>query len=144
MLIKRIILLFLVLTLVCTGCSVTKRKIAITKRPPLYEQTVLDTTAHPVSGLEPAKELLKQGIGFLKNQDTDKAEWNFEEAIKIDPKYGPAYYWLARARYRLNQTQSSFELLNKAEKLLQSSPDWLERVDQFRRFLLDKTAAPLQ
>ena len=97
-----------------------------------------------MSGLEPAKELLKQGIGFLKNQDTDKAEWNFEEAIKIDPKYGPAYYWLARARYRLNQTQSSFELLNKAEKLLQSSPDWLERVDQFRRFLLDKTAAPLQ
>jgi tetratricopeptide (TPR) repeat protein len=46
--------------------------------------------------LETAHALVKQGEDHLASRDYDKAVTDFDEAIKIDPNYAPAY--LARAR----------------------------------------------
>lgn len=86
----------------------------------------------------PATPLINDGIDKLKNQLNSEAEWKFEEAINLDPDYGPAYYWLARARYRLEEIQKALDLLDKAKSLLKNSENWLQRIEKFRNFLLDQ------
>ena len=106
-----------------------------TKRPPIYDKPVIES----VEAKSPAKELLKEGISHLKDKAHQKAEWKFEEAIKLDPDYGPAYYWLARARYRLDQINNIIYLLDKAETLLKNSTTWIERIQKFKDLLSEKT-----
>ncbi len=132
LLLTTILSLALLLTISCAG---TQRKIIGTKRPPIYEHPVIETAETK----SPVKELLKEGISYLKSNKENKAEWNFEEAIKLDPDYGPAYYWLARARYRLDKAKEALSLLEKAENLLKKSRVWLKRIDKFKDFLLEKT-----
>jgi len=86
----------------------------------------------------PAKKIVVNGIKNFKDEKFDNAEWQFEEAINLDPDYGPAYYWLARTRFKFDKVQKALVLLEKAESLLDSSQTWLRRIDSFREFLLEK------
>ena len=84
----------------------------------------------------PAITLVSEGIEKLKADLIDYAEWKFEEAVNLDPNYGPAYYWLARVKYRLENMEQSLELLKKAESLLKGSESWAERIGEFRDYLM--------
>ena len=81
--------------------------------------------------------MLKTGIESFKNDDFESAEWQFEEAINLDPNYGPAYYWLARVKYKFNQKNEALELLKKADKLVPGSTLWQGRIRKFREYLIN-------
>lgn len=98
------------------------------QRVPPHE-TVQPTLHRTVS---PASPMVSQGIHEYKNESLDIAEWNFEQAISIDPAYGPAYYWLARVKYRQEDLHRAMELLHRAEDLFRSELRWLERIHDFR------------
>lgn len=72
------------------------------------------------------------------NKQVNAAEWKFEEAINLDPDYGPSYYWLARARYRLQELKGALDLLEKAETLLKKSEIWMGRIQKFKNFLIER------
>jgi Tfp pilus assembly protein PilF len=131
---NKLIVPAIILSLLTTSCA-TMGKNVPTKRPPIYDKPVIES----VEAKSPAKELLKEGISHLKDKAHQKAEWKFEEAIKLDPDYGPAYYWLARARYRLDQINNIIYLLDKAETLLKNSTTWIERIQKFKDLLSEKT-----
>ncbi|MBU0506173.1 MAG: tetratricopeptide repeat protein [bacterium] len=133
--INKLIIFVIACSLITTSCATMGKKAVPTKRPPIYDKPVIDS----VETQSPAKELLKEGITHLKEKAHQKAEWKFEEAIKLDPDYGPAYYWLARARYRLNQIKDIIYLLEKAELLLKNSTTWIERIQKFKDLLYEKT-----
>lgn len=88
--------------------------------PRTYKKAIDES--EPVSkSSSPASPLIQSGIDEIKNENIEKAEWNFEQAINLDPDYGPAYYWLARVRYKLNQIDAAKQKLKKASALLQNS-----------------------
>lgn len=84
-----------------------------------------------------AAELVNDGIAAVQDEDWEEAEWHFQEAIRIAPSYGPAYYWLARTKYALEQMTQAWNLLDKAELLIGQDPDWLDRIDQLRQAISD-------
>lgn len=115
------------------ACSANK-KVVVYKKKPLYKRPKVQETEIK----SPATPLVTEGIAKLKDDKSSEAEWKFEEAINLDPDYGPAYYWLARARYRLEEIQKALDMLDKAKALLKNSDIWLQRIEKFRNFLLEK------
>lgn len=118
------------------ACSTTQ--IHTTKKSPTAHPRVVDVqhvennnSIDEEESTSPAISLVSEGIEKLKADLIDDAEWKFEEAVNLDPNYGPAYYWLARVKYRLGNTTQCFELLKKATGLLQNSEEWLTRVQEF-------------
>lgn len=97
------------------------------------EQQQSQTASLPNS---PAQPMLKNGIESFQANDFESAEWQFEEAINLDPNYGPAYYWLARVKHKFDQKNEALELLKKADKLVPGSALWQSRIRKFREFLL--------
>jgi len=132
-----IVLLVAVGLVSCSSFMSNKKKprVVATKRKPLYSKP--QTTETAVTS--PATPLLAEGIERLKNSKNEEAEWKFEEAVNLDPNYGPAYYWLARAKYRLEEVKDALNLLEKAESLLKRSAVWMDRIQQFKAFLQEKT-----
>lgn len=83
----------------------------------------------------PVLSLVSQGLQAYKTKDYDLAEWRFEEAIALDSKYGPAYYWLARVKFRLEDYHRSLELLETAKDLLSEDDRWLRRIVDFEEHI---------
>ena len=132
---KKIVASLLLVLFLAPACSTTSRPIVATKKPPMYKRP--DKAESNLSH-SPAKKIVVNGIKNFKDEKFDNAEWQFEEAINLDPDYGPAYYWLARTRFKFDKVQKALVLLEKAESLLDSSQTWLRRIDSFREFLLEK------
>ncbi len=84
-----------------------------------------------------ADQLIVAGIAALKDDDAEKAATHFEQAVRIASSYGPAYYWLARAKYDLDQLTRAWDLLDRAELLIGHESRWLERIDQLRAAISD-------
>jgi len=137
---RKYIVLFIAISLaLTTACSTTttKKQVVTSKEAPQYKHAQ-DGNDNDNAGDSPASALVNQGIEMLKNEENSEAEYQFEEAINLDPDYGPAYYWLARARYRLEEIENALGLLKKAESLLRYSPAWMDRIEEFRDYLLNK------
>lgn len=132
---KKISLIFILLIFFTPACATQSKRAIPTKEKPLYKRPA---TQIPDQESSPAEALVSDGVDELKRNDVHSAEWKFEEAIVLDPDYGPAYYWLARARYRLKQIQEALELLDKAQKILRNSEVWLNRIEKFRNYLWEK------
>lgn len=98
-------------------------------------QTSTGTTTQTSAENSPAVSLVKEGIQQFKDESLETAQWQFEQAINLDPDYGPAYYWLARVRYKFNGISESLNLLDKAASLLKESSMWLKRIEDFREVL---------
>ena len=84
-----------------------------------------------------ADELIIEGIDALKNDDPEQADRLLQQAVQIAPDYGPAYYWLARTKYDLEELTRSWDLLDRAELLVGHESDWLERIDRLRAAISD-------
>lgn len=140
---KNIFRLFsLIPLLVLAACSTTTHKTTTHPRtsPTEHERVVdiqrVDQGAEfEESSNSPALTLVAEGIQKFKDDLVEEAEWKFEEAINLDPDYGPAYYWLARIKYRQDDLNQCREFLKKAERLLKNSDVWMERVGEFREVL---------
>lgn len=131
---KKLVSLILVL-FVFSACTQTRERIVVTPKKPMYERPDGETGQ---GRLTPAKGLVATGIAHFKDKKFDLAEWKFEEAINLDPDYGPAYYWLARTRHKFHELQKALSLLDRAQGLLKTSEVWLERIERFRTYLLEK------
>lgn len=134
-----------ILILLCAGlifpsCSYfskpKKKKVVVNPRPPVYENAKSGSSSVRTSS--PASSLIKQGIAKLEAEQFEQAEWKFEEAVNIDPDYGPSYYWLARSRYKLQGAEQALGLLEKARSLLQGSQIWVDRIQKFKDYLLSQ------
>jgi len=79
-----------------------------------------------------AAGVIESGRRELVAGNYEKAEGFFQEAINIDPDNGISYYYLARAKFELGQYQQAGGVLDKAERLLQGSPAWLEAIEVLR------------
>lgn len=97
------------------------------RRPPLVYPHEVDTPERRV-----ALSLLVKGEAALEEDELEQAEYHFQEAIKIDPAYGPAYYWLARVKRELGAGAQAWDLLDRAELLMGDDPLWLKRIDKLR------------
>lgn len=136
--------LFLFLALIFfQNCATTERVFKPKKtRPPHITHLKEQKSSQDVSA--PVLSLVSQGLQAYKTKDYDLAEWRFEEAIALDSKYGPAYYWLARVKFRLEEPDRSLELLETARVLLSDDDRWLRRIEDFaehirsKEFLFDK------
>lgn len=82
----------------------------------------------PIVSHPAAESLVNKGIQELSRGNYDSAEWNFEEAIRLSPRYGPAYYWMAEAKYKANDFDRARSFLNQAEALIGHHPDWQSRI----------------
>lgn len=122
------------------GAVVATCLTACPKRPPEAkppeEKFRRPEIVHPEDETTPerqaAAELTNDGIAALQDEDWEEAEWHFQESIRIAPSYGPAYYWLARTKFALEEMTQAWNLLDKAELLIGQDPEWLDRIDQLR------------
>lgn len=128
-------LLFLFMISIFSACAQTRERVVVTPKRPMYERPGDETGGGRQT---PAKGLVATGIAHFKDKKFDLAEWKFEEAINLDPDYGPAYYWLARTRHKFHEIQKALLLLDRAQSLLKTSEVWLERIERFRTYLLEK------
>lgn len=97
------------------------------RRPPLSYPNEVNTPERKA-----AEGLITQGRQALAEEDVESAEYSFQEAIRIDPSYGPAYYWLARTKYELDEDRKAWDLLDRAELLIGDDSVWLDRIDKLR------------
>ena len=67
--------------------------------------------------------------------DLNLAESQFRQALQIAPHYGPAYYWLAVVKIDMGEPQAAAGLLDRAETLLGTDPDWLEHITALRQVM---------
>lgn len=136
-------LLFIVFLFLVACATTTHKTTPHAKTSKTEHERVVDIQRmDQETGLEenadsPALTLVSEGIQRFQDDLIEEAEWKFEEAVNLDPDYGPAYYWLARVKYRLENREQSLELLKKAERLLKNSDVWVERIGGFRDFLTD-------
>lgn len=79
-----------------------------------------------------AYQLVQEGLKALKEKDLGRAESKFQEAIRLAPLYGIAYYWLARAKYELEKFERALNLLDRAKILLERNPKWQQRIQELR------------
>ncbi len=119
-----------------TGCEkgpfARGPKIPQHKRPEIVRP---DTPDSPEA--KAAEQLIASGQQALQDEDNEKAEWHFQEAVRIAPTFGPAYYWLARAKWQLDQRTEAWNLLDRAELLIGHEADWLEKIDELRATISD-------
>ncbi|MBF0104746.1 MAG: tetratricopeptide repeat protein [Deltaproteobacteria bacterium] len=126
--------------LITSGCAGTthQKVVSVNKQRPETIQKYERPEQIQASDASPSGSLVSEGIIMLKESRHSEAEWRFEEAVNLDPDYGPAYYWLARAKFRLEEIKNALSLLEKAEALLNKSEVWMDRIYKFRSFLLAK------
>lgn len=140
---SRIFFLSLLFVVLC-GCASSQKTVRGIRGPSTKSSGVETDSGKSFHSLpsSPSSNLVSQGIREFKKNDDELAEWNFEQAITVDPNYGPAYYWLARVKYRQNEFVRSLELLHRAEDLLSSHGAWLSRVQDFRRHIQAQNVTP--
>ena len=106
-------------------------------KPPVYKKPVPVSRPAPVNIPEndASLELVLNGKEALDEGLLDKAELSFEEAIRISPQLGDAYYWLAMVKYKMSKMTPALNLLDKAETLLNAHTDWMEKIDELRSLI---------
>lgn len=123
--------LFLFLLNGCGGDKKKPAKVPEYRRPPAAKP-VEEKTAENQAALA----LIANGKKALQEGDLKSAEWYFEEALRIAPSHGPAYYWLARSKVKKGDTDRALNLLDRAELLLKRTSSWLEKINQLRQKIL--------
>lgn len=88
-------------------------------------------------------KLVEEGRQQLSNDNAAGAQGVFQQAITVDPNNGLAYYYLARAKFELGEYQQADGVLDKAEGLLEASPEWLEAIKTLRQMIGEKLAEKL-
>ncbi len=83
-----------------------------------------------------SRRLVESGLTHLDNKNYELAAVRFQDAINVDPRNGPAYYYLALTDFYLEQYDEAIGLLDKAKVLLGSDPKWLERIENLRASIL--------
>lgn len=77
-------------------------------------------------------KMVEIGRAQLANENFAQAGAVFQDAINVDPTNGIAYYYLAKAKYELGDTEQALGVLDKAEQLLSGSKEWMEAVSALR------------
>lgn len=87
--------------------------------------------------------VVERGKTQLASNDIDRAAVSFREAVNIDSSNGVAYYYLALAESKRNQSAIALGLLDKAEALLAGDSQWMTRVDELRSQLGGTPSRPV-
>lgn len=102
--------------------------------PPI--ETATPAQVQAIAPNPAASSLVAKGVDSFNANDLSSAEWNLEEAIRLAPNYGPAYYWMARVKLEANAVGDAQNFLNKAESLAPIDSAWYQRVQQLKREML--------
>lgn len=106
------------------------------KKYPVNKEVKKPSEGQYATASSPARsasmEMAARGKKLLEAGDYDKALGIFQEAVIIDSTNGVAYYYLAKARFLLDQYEESMGILEKAESLLGSSEEWMEAISLLR------------
>lgn len=79
--------------------------------------------------------LVEEGQTALGRGQYDQAADLFQESVTVDPTNGAGYYYLALVRFKTGEYGEAWDFLEKAETLLPSDPEWLERIELLKRDL---------
>lgn len=79
-----------------------------------------------------AESLVAKGVEEMRAGNLESAEWSFEEAIRLAPQYGPAYYWMAVVKYMAKDFSQAGSFLDKAESLAPVESSWQNRIQTLR------------
>ncbi|MEI8012425.1 MAG: tetratricopeptide repeat protein [Candidatus Omnitrophota bacterium] len=71
---------------------------------------------------EQSRELLRQGVVYLKQGDPSKAAMSFAGAVKASPDYFEAYYMLASLFIELKQYDQALAVLSTSAKRFPTNP----------------------
>jgi tetratricopeptide (TPR) repeat protein len=130
----RIILVASILILLA-GCAVKKKP----ERPKLPPGSREPPIAAPPQEATPERRasnaLVEEGETALDRGQYDRAADLFQESVTVDPTNGAGYYYLALVRFKTGEYGEAWDFLEKAETLLPSEPEWLERVELLKRDL---------
>lgn len=83
-----------------------------------------------------AESLVAKGIEEVQANNLESAEWSFEEAIRLAPQYGPAYYWMAVVKYTSKELSQAKSFLDKAQSLAPPDSNWQNRIQSLRNDIL--------
>ncbi|MDO8462328.1 MAG: tetratricopeptide repeat protein [Deltaproteobacteria bacterium] len=141
--------LILILLVFLVSCLPPKRA---KRRPtPSLPPQVVTVPEAPPPVAEPTRPernasntLIVRGKNKLEVGETVAAAELFHEAINLDPTNGPAYYYLAYAKYRTGELSEVMDLLDRGENLLSGKKDWLEVIGQLRSEVQAASPAPVQ
>ncbi len=76
--------------------------------------------------------LVEKGKTALSSKNYDDAAQIFQNAVNVDGSNGTAYYYLALTNHYMGQERTAAGLLDKAESLLRSDKQWMEKIDELR------------
>lgn len=79
-----------------------------------------------------AESLVAKGVEEIHANNLESAEWSFEEAIRLAPQYGPAYYWMAVVKYTSKDFSQAASFLDKAASLAPPNSNWQSRIQSLR------------
>jgi hypothetical protein len=105
-------------------------------KPPAREETPVPAelpSARTVASLQ----LTDQGRVLLEQGKTDDAISVLERAVSISPTNGQNYYYLAEAWRTKKDTRQAEEFNRLASLYLQGDPEWMVRVLEQRRRIID-------
>ena len=136
-------LILLIISALSINCSQFSKKHFYKKPKPKTTYESVETTQNlneeeKQKTYNAAKALVEQGLEDYKKKDYEAAEWSFEEAININPSYGPAYYWLARIQYKIGSKQASLNNLKRARENLRHNKLWILRINEFEGHIQNK------
>ena len=83
--------------------------------------------------LTAAAELVAQSAVDIENGKADSAEWNLEEAMRVAPNYGPAYYWMAKLKIAAGEPDNARSFLDKADSLSSQDSEMKIKINELRR-----------
>jgi len=83
-----------------------------------------------------AESLVAKGVEEMRANNFESAEWSLEEAIRLAPQYGPAYYWMAVVKYTSKDFSQARSFLDKASSLAPPDSNWQNRIQLLRDDIL--------
>ncbi len=89
--------------------------------PVIAQNMLFDPEKRHRSNRMAAISLTKHGVQALENNKVDLAIGKFQKAISVDPKFGYAYFYFARARFVQQEWDQVVALTDKALHLLKDN-----------------------
>ena len=128
---KKILSLFLILFLAaCAG----KKAPEHAKPPADAHQTPVGASNDEETAERMASNaLVDDGERVFTSGRYDSAADLFQQAVTVDPTNGAAYYYLALTKTKSGEYGEAEGLIDKADQLLRSNPEWTDKLEELKR-----------
>ncbi|MBI2982521.1 MAG: hypothetical protein HYY44_09590 [Deltaproteobacteria bacterium] len=120
-------LLFLIFFFIFSCASLGKKPLPPgARRAPVTESQIGPERAA-------SNAMIEKGEAKLRSGEYERAFDLFQEAVNFDPNNGVGFYYLAYVKYKTGEYDQVPNFLAKAEALLSSSKEWMERINLLKQ-----------